>query len=172
MSCGCVGRKHSREAKIKHDGRHTRLYSIWCNMKNRCYNKNVRSYKTYGARGIMVCDEWKNDFQAFHDWAVQSGYRDDLTIDRIDNDGNYDPTNCKWSTPLEQANNTSRSTMLTYKGKTMSLADWARELGMNQGTLRSRIRNNWPTEKALTKEVEIKYGSKSHSPSRPTYQRP
>lgn len=156
ISCGCIGQKHSREAKIKHDGTRTRLYRIWCNMKNRCYNENVRSYKTYGARGIGVCEEWKNDFQAFRDWAINSGYREDLTIDRINNNGNYEPDNCKWSTTKEQANNTSRSHMITYNGRTMSLSNWARELGINPAALRSRIRNNWPIEKALLQEVEVR----------------
>lgn len=158
VSCGCVGRKNSREAKIKHDGTHTRLYRIWCNMKNRCYNRNVRSFKDYGARGINVCEEWKNDFRAFYDWAIKSGYNETLTIDRIDNDRNYEPSNCRWSTFREQANNTRRSHFITYNGQTMSLSNWAREIGMNPGTLRSRIRNHWTIEKALTQEVK-KYGT-------------
>ena len=110
ISCGCIGQIHSTEAKIKHNQRHTRLYGVWCNMKNRCYNKNVRSYKDYGKRGIKVCDEWIHDFGAFSEWAFANGYDPEAeygkcTIDRIDVDGDYCPENCRGVDLKIQANN-------------------------------------------------------------------
>ena len=100
-SCGCLNAELAAQRITTHGKYKERLYSIWLNMKHRCFNSNAINFRSYGGRGITVCDEWKNDFQVFYDWAMSNGYSDNLTIDRIDNDGNYEPTNCQWITLSE-----------------------------------------------------------------------
>lgn len=103
-SCGCAKKENMRKASTKHGYKYTRLYGIWSGMKNRCTNPKVQSYPRYGGRGIVICDEW-SEFVAFKEWAIQNGYRDDLSIDRIDGNGNYEPSNCRWADGWTQALN-------------------------------------------------------------------
>lgn len=125
-----------------------KLYKVWYSMKYRCYNPKSNSFKYYGARGISVCNEWFNDFRAFELWAFSNGYAEGLSIDRIDVNGNYCPENCRWSTKIEQCNNMRRNILITYLGKTQTLAQWARELGRQYESLKDSYRRGTfpPTE--------------------------
>ena len=108
-SCGCLNSESTTDMNTTHNGTHTRLYSIWSTMKTRCNNPNSKAYGWYGAKGISVCPEWSSSFSAFRDWATQNGYRDDLTLDRVDPAGNYSPDNCRWATWHEQRMNQRRA---------------------------------------------------------------
>ena len=106
-SCGCYNKRRSSETHKTHGKRHTRLYTIWANMKDRVFNIKHKQYNDYGGRGITICDEWKNDFMSFYNWALSNGYEENkgLSIDRIDNDGGYSPENCRWTTQTIQSRN-------------------------------------------------------------------
>ena len=134
-SCGCIRRETTRASSKTHGMCKTKLYTMWRNMKARCMNKNNTSYHWYGERGITICDEWLNSFEAFYNWAINSGYSHDLSIDRIDVNGNYCPTNCRFATKKEQARN-MRSCRL-YKGKPIS--QLCEEYGLNYGYVRRRL---------------------------------
>lgn len=138
--------------KEKHGLSGTRIYRIWSNMKRRCLNPKAENYNRYGGRGITVCDEWKNDFMSFYNWSMENGYQEYLTIDRIDNDGNYEPSNCRWATTKDQENNRGDfNIIVTYKGKTQTLMQWAEETKLPFATLRYRIvESKWPVEDAFT----------------------
>lgn len=115
----------------RHGMKHTRIYETWCGMKKRCYNPNSKSYKDYGERGIVVCDEWKNDFLSFYHWSVQNGYGENLQIDRIDTNGNYEPSNCRWITHAEQQRNRRNNIYIEHNGQKKSLTQWCAELNFS-----------------------------------------
>ena len=149
-SCGCARGIANRRIRTTHGMRQSRQYSIWTGLKNRCNNPSNGSYKNYGGRGIKVCDRWLNSFENF--WEdMESGYKDHLTIERINNNGNYEPSNCKWIPKEEQSNNRRDNDWITFNGETKTLSRWARSLGWDQSFLRGRIyRNGWSIKRALT----------------------
>lgn len=149
-SCGCKRYSTASEKRKTHGMSKTRLYHTWQDMKARCYRKTNKDFQLYGGRGITVCNEWKDNFQAFHDWALANGYTDDLSIDRRDSNGNYEPSNCRWVSQKTQCNNYSRNHLLTYQGVTRTMAEWADITGIPYTTLRARINLlKWDVERAL-----------------------
>lgn len=159
-SCGC----RKEEVKLKlaelnktHELSNSRIYKIYNGMISRCYKKYSSSYDRYGGRGITICKEWLDDFMNFYNWAIKNGYSDDLSIDRIDPNGNYEPSNCRWATAKEQANNTRSTVFLTYNGETKSASEWSRITGIRQGTIvRRKTSYGWSDKECLT----IKVGEK------------
>lgn len=127
-----------------------KLYWVYYAMIQRCYKANCKRYFRYGGRGIRVCKEWLSDKVSFYKWALENGYKEGLTLDRIDNDGNYEPSNCAWVSNKDNSNHNSRTHFLTYKGKTQSMIKWSEELNINYSTLRNRInRSGMTVEEAL-----------------------
>lgn len=124
-----------------------KLYWVYYAMLQRCYSKNCKRYHRYGGRGITVCDEWRNNSTTFYQWAIKTGYKEGLTLDRVDNDKGYSPDNCVWVTNRINTNHTSRTHFITYNGKTQSMRQWANELGINYSTLRNRLNRSKMTVK-------------------------
>lgn len=155
-SCGCYNREVAKKRATKHGGRKTRLNAIWANMRARCNNPNHISYKHYGGRGISVCPEW-GDFAKFREWALENGYDSDRAyrqeLDRIDNDGDYEPSNCRWVAPRTNRQKTRASRNLEIFGETKSMAAWADDprCKVTYYALRNRVyRDGWDPEEALT----------------------
>ena len=147
-----------------------RLKSIYNGMRLRCYNENNVNYKYYGGKGVTICDEWLLSFENFFDWAINNGYNENLTIDRIDSEKEYSPDNCKWSTKKEQAYNRSISVKLTLNGRTMYMTEWAEELEIDKKILSWRYNNGWSDEEILTrprdyKENKLTLNEETHSMS-------
>ena len=151
-SCGCL----SHHGNPKHNQSYTRVYRIYAKIKRRCFIEDDPAYPRYGGRGITMCDEWKNSFEAFSKWAYDNGYRDDLTIDRIDNDGNYCPENCRWADIYCQANNTRTNNYQTLNGETKTLSMWCREKGKSYKVVWYRLSKGWTFEDAISKPIASK----------------
>ena len=149
-SCGCLSTDTFRETITKHGLRYHPLYVTWCNIHARCENSNNPEYKHYGGRGIRVCDEWK-DVTSFIGWAEANGYRSGLQIDRIDNNGNYEPDNCRFVTHTGNQNNKRTNRLLTYEGRTQTISQWAKELNVPSDRIRSRLNMGWNVEDVLFK---------------------
>lgn len=146
QKCGVT--KHGGTA----DGIRSAEYSCWRDMQSRCENPRYLNYCNYGARGISVCDRWRGSFQAFiDDMGPRPGKG--YSLDRIDNDGNYEPSNCRWATKREQDNNRRTNRLLTHRGQTKSLTEWAREFGINPLTVHHRLQRGWDLHRALTAPV-------------------
>lgn len=148
-SCGCYSREFLGKPNWKHHGHKDRLYEAWTSIKQRCLNPKHPVYHHYGARGITICDEWLNDYAAFRDY-IGDAPSEKHTVDRIDNDGNYEPGNVRWATRAEQSRNRRTNQMITYEGRTMCFADWVRETGIPHTTLHYRLFTaKWPIDKAF-----------------------
>ncbi len=154
-SCGCLQKEMVSKMNTKHNMMHTRLYDIWIGMKQRCYNVNHKRYRDWGGRGVTVCDEWRNDFMNFYNWAINNGYNDNLTIDRIDNNKGYEPSNCRWVDRKTQQRNRRNTKYITYNGITKPLVEWCEYYHKDYNIVYNRIYNNdWSIERAL--ELEVK----------------
>lgn len=149
QSCGCLQKETNLKLRQTHGMAKTRIYNIWSSMRGRCNNPLNNCYKYYGGRGIKVCEEWQ-EFEPFYRWALANGYADNLTIDRINVNGNYEPSNCRWVTKKEQALNTRRNHYITHNGETKTLKEWADSLGINHTTLLERFERWGSVEEALT----------------------
>lgn len=154
-SCGCLVSEIIKEMATTHGGTGTRLHRIYRSMRQRCYDKNSRNFHRYGGRGIEICNEWlgESGFEHFREWANENGYRSDLTIDRINNDGNYEPNNCRWATYKQQGNNTSRNVHINANGETHTLKEWSEILNVRYDTLLNRRLKGWTDEQIITTPV-------------------
>lgn len=155
-SCGCY-RKESELKNLSkiwgkprtHGLSKTKLYRVYSDMKNRCNNTKCKAYKDYGQRGIKVCDEWQENFMNFYDWAIKSGYKDELSIDRIDNNKGYSPDNCRWATQREQANNTRLTKKVTILGETKTFYEFEKQYGIPAQLMHSRYNKGFRDEKVI-----------------------
>lgn len=161
-SCGCLEKDQARLRMTTHGLRRTQIYKVWAGIKDRTNPNNNNCKDNYRKFAIKMCDEWRNDFMSFYNWAVANGYKEEKlpngknkwTIDRIDNNGDYCPANCRWITNKEQMNNQTTNRRITYKGKTQTLAQWCEELGLPYGTILFRLRIGYDVERAFTESTD------------------
>lgn len=138
-SCGCLRAELQTKKLTIHGLKNHRIYIIWKNMNQRCSNPNHPNYHRYGGRGVSVCYEWIHNPKMFYDWSITNGYKDNLTIDRMNNDGNYSPENCRWTTQIEQGRNKSSNHLITHDGITKCISEWAEQYGLKIHTLIQRV---------------------------------
>lgn len=169
-SCGCLHNEQATQENTKHGCCHTHLWNIWMKIKGKCYTVNNNFYEYYGAKGITVCGEWLDDFNAFKEWAIDNGYsKATPIITRIDKTGNYNPLNCKFIKPDEKGSNKINNLLITYKGETKTIAEFAKEYNITPSTLNGRVvKLKWDVATALTTPVKHKTGGKrdEHSKGR------
>lgn len=149
--CGCT-RRHKANWK-KHGMCNSRLYGIWSLMKERCFNPKRKEYKNYGGRGITVCQEWL-DSKSFIEWALNNGYSNELTLDRINNNGDYCPDNCRWISKAEQMNNRRNNHIIVFNNQAKTLTQWAKEYGFTYAQLYKRLKLGWSFEKSITEPIK------------------
>jgi len=154
QSCGClrkeISKEHLKTLLTTHNETNTHLFSVWTGMKKRCYYENGKDFEHYGERGIIICNQWLNSYIVFRDWSIDNGYDENLTIDRIDVNGDYEPSNCRWTTTKVQNNNKTNNLYIMIDGKTKTLSEWCSELNLIRGTIYQRIHKyKWDVSKAL-----------------------
>ena len=154
-SCGCL-RKIVNKRRTTHNMSKTRLYREWTSIKARCCYNSQKGYKSYGKRGIKVCDEWVDSFETFASWATSTGYQDDLTIERIDNNKGYNPDNCKWIPLSEQSKNRRSNILVEYNGEIHNLSEWCKAFGVDYRLVHNRIyKNGWSFERAMFEPIHV-----------------
>lgn len=157
QSCGCYRDEVFKRDHVKHGMCNTKLYRVWSSMKARCKNPNSQEWHRYGGRGITVCEEWKAGYENFFKWAMANGYKEGLTLDRIDNDKGYSPDNCRWATYEEQLNNTSKNLFIEYNGTFKTATQLARENDVNPKMFIQRIKLGWDVERALKEPCHTEF---------------
>lgn len=173
ISCGCYNKEHNyansnHKLHQKYSGsdsqshsRYYKIYHTWLHIKDRCYNPRCKSYSNYGGRGIKMCDEWKNNYQAFKNWSLSHDFHQtsspmDMTIDRIDVNGNYEPSNCRWVGIDIQANNKRNSHYIVFHGKRYTVATLAHKYNLNRVTIYRRLKLGWTGDRLVSKPYEYK----------------
>ena len=148
-SCGCLHEETLKTIAITHGDSYSKLYGVYISIIDRCYNPNNKRFKDYGGRGIIVCDEWKDSYLNFKKWAVFSGYKEGLSIDRKNNDLGYSPSNCRWVTRIVQQNNMRKNHIVEYNGQSKTIAEWSRELNIKYDKLWKSIKKGLDIEDIL-----------------------
>lgn len=148
-SCGCLHEENLKTVAITHGDSYSKLYGVYTSIIDRCYNPNNKRFKDYGGRGIIVCDEWKDSYLNFKTWAIFSGYKEGLSIDRENNDLGYNPSNCRWVTRIVQQNNMRRNHIVEYNGQSKTIAEWSRELNIKYDKLWKSIKKGLSIEDIL-----------------------
>lgn len=156
-SCGCNQRGIGG---LKHGLHKHKLYRTWHQMKMRCVNKRHTAFSYYGGRGISVCNEWLYGFEGFYNWAIKNNWQEDLEIDRIDNNGNYEPGNCRWATRRQQMLNTRKNRRFEIDGKTLTVTEFSRIYNISNSTIYGRLKHGWNYREAITTPVNLKMSRK------------
>lgn len=159
QSCGCLQREQTSKSRTTHGlsrnpltGKRDKLYRVFAGMKERCYNPHHDMFRYYGGSGVSICEAWLNDYSAFHQWAITNGYKEGLTIERVNTFGNYEPSNCKWIPMSEQSKNRRNNRILTFNGQTKKVIEWAEITSLPGTLIIQRIKRGWSIEKSLTQK--------------------